>query len=698
MRATVTKSGHSKSVHDEKWFLPSRPSGTLWGEGTYNLERSRAGQETWDASCRVSPLIGGYEAMADIRVQFKAALIEARKLPFGTRARGHVYVCGWRFDSARDLHDPYDSAFGEADSDDSALGWLLRLMQAGITVRVMLWMPARILSETTLARHAQEHMYVARVIQAFSAQHMLREAGVPLGVCLLDRRVPRVAASRHQKITIIRVGSVNAAYCGGVDLAFTRRDTPDLSSNRPFPYSRDRPQFLGGDPQSGGDFMAAQPEDPHWIERHLDTAVRSPTKEPAADLPLQVYGIDHQYWHDQHVKIEGSAVATLERLFCERWNDESGKSPVVLDNSLLDKIGKAVGLNGPLGSAEVIVTTSDAMTSDRKGLSMLPTPSSVDPLSVASQAEDFAASVQLWCTVPLRRSGRNQRPICNGEFTVLSGVGNAVNMASELIWIFDQYFWSLPLAAQINSQLYHMPGLRAIVVVPPHADVVPEAAHWARRRAYDALGWLDPSKSGNSANDVRQQIGAYALWHARQNRGIYVHAKTHIYDASLLLIGSANCNARSYTGDTEIVAAVQGTPTIYAHMIRLWNVLLPESPWPWDTTSTSRAALPITEPGWGRTFFDAFAGEAEKGVASAGRPVNNVIRDPLFSGGALPNGVIPALSRRKYWLLNFASNILDARGIKASIETKGAPGAQGITPLIDVANLVANDANWRTAP
>ena len=141
-----------------------------------------------------------------------------------------------------------------------------------------------------------------------------------------------------------------------------------------------------------------------------------------------------------------------------------------------------------------------------------------------------------------------------GEFTVMAGVANACQAAEELIWIFDQYFFSRPLARLLNHRIKNdrKKKLCVILVLPPYADDHAHEEHHARKLALDDLTAGLELDSGKF-----ERVGVYDLWHpSRIPGGIYCHAKAQLYDRSLLVCGSANLNRRSFTSDTELDCAV----------------------------------------------------------------------------------------------------------------------------------------------
>lgn len=82
------------------------------------------------------------------------------------------------------------------------------------------------------------------------------------------------------------------------------------------------------------------------------------------------------------------------------------------------------------------------------------------PPALPATVAGGASPVQMWRTIPWRdKRRRDERrdgpdpslvPFQRAEFTALAGVNHAIQKAEHLIWIFDQYFWSVPLARQLN--------------------------------------------------------------------------------------------------------------------------------------------------------------------------------------------------------------------------------------------------------
>lgn len=558
--------------------------------------REGAPEPPWDEGCLVTPLIGGYETMSAMVEDLESAMSHAPGNP--ANPQGHVYIADWRLDPLRDLstNNPWGtSRWSENDAaniDQTAVGLILRLMNNGIRVRILLWY--LITAAKALAgfrEHINGHYYLARLIR----EECSRLNALDLGIVGLDLRVTDLGAqlptaSHHQKMVVIRVGPVNVAYCGGVDWAFTRRDAPDAIPylSDPADPTRPPPQFLGGDWQSGTGMpgFLVDPVDPthHWP--HANDVNYAVTKDigrpgqPPSDLP-GVYGDTYQVWHDQHLRLEGPVVQMLEEQFRERWWD----------------FGQAYELAGAYSTQhwtnqQVLFSSGAAINQGE--IVELPAAS---PAPAVPGAGSF---VQMWRTIPLRR--RRRGPFDRGEFTVMAGISHACEQAEELIWIFDQYFWSRPLARLLNHRIRSDPHKRlcVIVVLPPYADSQQLHAHHLRKLALDDLtaGLASTESPGQF-----DRVGVFNLWDHSRNRGIYCHAKVQTYDRDLLVCGSANLNRRSFTCDTELDCAILDAGVVNRHQRRLWKTLFPVVPWP---------AIDFEQPGWGKLFLKAFRDAASE--------------------------------------------------------------------------------------
>ncbi|MDD1758565.1 MAG: phospholipase D-like domain-containing protein [Methanotrichaceae archaeon] len=584
-----------------KWFLKFSPDGEgrPWGDDTYMAKRM-GNYNPWDENCKVIPLIGGYEAMSAMRESLEAALAQAKQ-----GKKGYVYIADLRLNPLRDLSEdnPWiieNRPWNESDSakrDQTALGLILRLMQAGINVRILLWLPIKVSIFAGLSPLMSDHIYIAKVVSKECERLSKNDPGAKdRGIVALDMRVASpITSIHHQKMMVIRVGDVNVAYCGGVDLAYTIRDAPDAS--HPYTYDptatlddllilmeSNPPQFLGGDWQSGKNVpqvFDAQDKTHRW-PKSPDTiydALRDVAKpsHPVPDLPKEVYGDDHQIWHDQHLQLQGPIVKTLEEQFCERWRDGGNVHEIGFWGSLHFK------------KNQVIFSSKTAIEDD--DIKPLDEPKEVDLVPGGSSL------VQMWRTIPLRME-RKRPPFIRGEFTNMAGIANACQAADELIWIFDQYFFSRPLARLLNHQIKNdkKKKLCVILVLPPYANDHPLEEHHARKLALNDL------TAGLSLGSGKfERVGVYNLWHpSRIPGGIYCHAKVQLYDRSLLVCGSANLNRRSFTCDTELNCAILDEDLALKHYRRLWRVLFPGVAWP------SQINFDDPNGGWGMQFFNAF--------------------------------------------------------------------------------------------
>lgn len=317
---------------------------------------------------------------------------------------------------------------------------------------------------------------------AFSAEenrHLGEEINAAGGCCLLDMRV-RTGGSHHQKFVVLRHPGrpeLDVAFLGGIDLCHSRRDD---AAHR-------------GDPQT-------QP------------MARVYTRTPP--------------WHDVQLAVTGPAVAEVETVFRERWDD-----PQRLSRS----------------PARIL---ADRARRDDEDRAPLP-----DPLPPPEPTGPHA--VQLLRTYGRRAGGYPFAP--DGERSVARGFLKALDRARHLVYLEDQYLWSAMVGRRIAAALRARPGLRFVAVIPHHPDqdgrmsLPPQLV--GRRSALATIRAAAPDR-----------VGVYGLEN-HDGTPVYVHAKVCVVDDAWAVVGSANLNRRSWTHDSELCAAVDDPD--YARGLRL---------------------------------------------------------------------------------------------------------------------------------
>jgi phosphatidylserine/phosphatidylglycerophosphate/cardiolipin synthase-like enzyme len=154
--------------------------------------------------------------------------------------------------------------------------------------------------------------------------------------------------------------------------------------------------------------------------------------------------------------------------------------------------------------------------------------------------------VQLLRTYPRRSPAYPFAP--EGERSVARGYAKALARARRLVYVEDQYLWSLDVARIFAAALRRSPELRLIAVVPRYVD---------REGRFDlpasllgrSLAWRTVVDAGGD------RVQLFDLENAA-GRPVYVHSKVCLVDDVWAAVGSANLNRRSWTHDSELTAAV----------------------------------------------------------------------------------------------------------------------------------------------
>jgi phosphatidylserine/phosphatidylglycerophosphate/cardiolipin synthase-like enzyme len=235
----------------------------------------------------------------------------------------------------------------------------------------------------------------------------------------------------------------------------------------------------------------------------------------------QVIKLDPRYgrrppWHDVQLEIRGPAVTELDLTFRERWED-----PTPLNHA---------------GRMRALL--SQAMSRDRVARPL--------PARLGDPPAQGGHAVQVLRTYPSRRPKYPFAP--DGERSVARAFAKAIKRARTLIYIEDQYFWSVEIARLLAEALRRQPELQIIGIVPRYPDkdskLSGPPSRFAQARALAIV-----------QNAGGERVGIYDVENEAGNP-IYVHAKVCVIDDVWAAVGSDNLNRRSWTHDSELSCAV----------------------------------------------------------------------------------------------------------------------------------------------
>lgn len=217
--------------------------------------------------------------------------------------------------------------------------------------------------------------------------------------------------------------------------------------------------------------------------------------------------------HDMQLQLHGPAVRDLEEAFRERWEEPTPVSRLPWH-----------------------------VISDRAH--GLPRTASPLPPQAPAPAPVGSCAVQILRTYPRRRPPHPFAP--SGERSIANAYTKALSRARRLVYVEDQYLWSVDVARIFAAALQRSPQLHLIAVVPRRVDQ--QVATKAAELGQDEAMTMVCRAGGDRVQifDIENDAG----------RPIYVHAKVCVVDDVWAVVGSNNLNNRSWTHDSELTAAV----------------------------------------------------------------------------------------------------------------------------------------------
>jgi phosphatidylserine/phosphatidylglycerophosphate/cardiolipin synthase-like enzyme len=256
------------------------------------------------------------------------------------------------------------------------------------------------------------------------------------------------------------------------------------------------------------------------------------------------------FWHDMHVKIQGTAAYDICRQFIARWNGEAAlhRQAVVEMNS---------------STLPVKMATHAAL-------------SDLAP-KVAELTITGKTLVQIHCT---RSENALLSPIpSTTQDDVKQGYEQAIKQARQFIYIENQYVRSRELGEWLIASAKARPAVRIIIVVPVAPEEVGATGKGDEITEHGLF--MQNSVFTDLRRELEKRIGIFSLIMKVRGLGrsktetfgspqIYVHSKILIVDDLYANIGSPNANPRSFYVDTELSAAMYDPNEVKELRLRLW--------------------------------------------------------------------------------------------------------------------------------
>jgi phosphatidylserine/phosphatidylglycerophosphate/cardiolipin synthase-like enzyme len=240
-------------------------------------------------------------------------------------------------------------------------------------------------------------------------------------------------------------------------------------------------------------------------------------------------------WHDTQLRLTGPPALECRKVFQDRWLDHP--ATLALDqNKSIAGPGDYVSHVFPPVNATAADVVSVTLKDQRREQRLVRVARTIPNLRKSGGAADYKFAPQ-------------------GDYSAWQMIENSINTAKRWIYVEDQYMVSR-LARSALLKKMQQPGFEFLLVLmnPSPSVVLSETRFFCfeHNDFRQNLLKIDPKRS---------RWGMYSLIPAKDparqsSSGSFVHSKTWIFDDEFAVVGSANCENRGYTFNTEIVAGV----------------------------------------------------------------------------------------------------------------------------------------------
>jgi len=230
--------------------------------------------------------------------------------------------------------------------------------------------------------------------------------------------------------------------------------------------------------------------------------------------------------HDVHCRIRGPAAWDHYQIFVKRWTDNiySNRMP----------INASIPIPGKCGDKHVQVALTYGNGTKHAGIDIVPN------------------------VIPPTPRGYTFAP--HGDRSAKALIRQAISNTQRFIYLEDQYLVDRSMSRALARKLPSIEFL--VILIAPTNSINGELFQgWRRRKDFiDNLVKVDPAK-------------VIVCYHTKT----LVHSKTWIFDDKFAIIGSANCNRRGYTHDSEQIVGIfqmnEADTLCFAHELRmnLWQ-------------------------------------------------------------------------------------------------------------------------------